>query len=201
LRTESGGVSVAQSSKIAVRLFCVGALSVVAACGASLEPAVATSADEERARESPREPPALPGDGSLAALTAEVRQLRLAVEELARSQSETQALGMYLSAQQARLQQADQQLAAVREGLESSSAERQNIEERLTALLTEQASATSSVKRAELEGAINDFRREQGRLDRQLQQARSRESELVQALRSEETRWNDLIARLEALAR
>jgi chromosome segregation ATPase len=192
---------VARSPKIVLRPFCVVALSAVAACGASVDSAIATSADEERARESPREAPALPGDGSLAALTAEVRQLRLAVEELARSQSETQALGMYLSAQQGRLEQADQQLAAVREQIESSSGERQNIEERLTALLTEQASTTSSAKRADIEGAVNDFRREQGRIDRQLQQARSRESELVQELRSEETRWNELIARLEALAR
>ena len=34
-----------------------------------------------------------------------------------------------------------------------------------------------------------------------LQQARARENDLSQALRSEETRWNDLIVRLEALAR
>jgi chromosome segregation ATPase len=183
-------------------LVCVVALLVVAACGAAIDPATATSADEpQQARESPREAPALPGDGSLAALTAEVRQLRLAVEELGRSQSETQALGVYLSAQQGRLQQADQQLSAVREELASSSTERQNIEDRLTGLLAAQASATSSDERAKLEDAISDFRREQERLDRQLQQARSRESELVQVVRSEESRWNDLIARLEALTR
>ena len=38
--------------------------------------------------------------GSLMALTEEVRQLRHAVEESMRSQTQTQALGVYLSAQQ-----------------------------------------------------------------------------------------------------
>jgi len=192
---------VARMARLELRMFCVAALSVVAACGAAVDPTISASTDEpQRAREAPRAAADLP-DGSLAALTAEVRQLRVAVEELARSQTETQALGVYLSAQQGKLHEADQQLAAVREQLDSSSAERQNIEERLTALMAEQASTTSSGKRAEIEDAINDFRREQGRLDRQLQQARSRESELVQVVRSEETRWNDLIVRLEALAR
>ena len=36
-------------------------------------------------------------DGSLAALTSEVRQLRLAVEDATRSQTQTQALSVYLS--------------------------------------------------------------------------------------------------------
>ena len=43
--------------------------------------------------------------GFLAALTAEIRQLRLAVEESTRSQTQTQALSVYLSVQQARLVQ------------------------------------------------------------------------------------------------
>lgn len=187
--------------ELGLRLACAVAVSAVAACSGAVDPATVTSADEPQARGSPREASALPGDGSLAALTAEVRQLRLAVEELARSQSETQALGVYLSAQQARLQQADQQLDAARREVDTASAAREQIEEKLTALLAAQASATSPDKRAEIEGAIGGFRAEQGRLDRELQQARSRESELSQALRSEETRWNDLIARLEALAR
>ena len=44
-------------------------------------------------------------DGSMAALTSEVRQLRVAVEELTRSQTQTQALGVYLSVQQSRILQ------------------------------------------------------------------------------------------------
>jgi hypothetical protein len=42
---------------------------------------------------------------SLAPLTSELRQLRMAVEELTRSQTQTQALGVYLSVQQSRILQ------------------------------------------------------------------------------------------------
>ena len=174
---------------------CAAALSALAACGANVDPPIAASVDEPR-----RAAPDLP-DGSLGALTAEVRQLRLAVENLARSQTETQALGVYLSAQQGRLEQADQQLAAARRELDAATAARDRIEAQLADLLAEQPRATLPQKRAEIDDAIKAMQSEQGRVDRELQQARSRENDLSQALRSEETRWNDLIVRLEALAR
>jgi hypothetical protein len=104
---------VARIARLELRMFCVAALSVVAACGAAVDPTISASTDEpQRAREPLRAAPDLP-DGSLAALTAEVRQ----------------------------------------------------------------------------------------RLDAALQQARIRADELNRVVQSEETRWNDLIARLEALAR
>lgn len=185
---------------LGVRWSCALAVAALAACGGQNEPAILAAADEpQRARESPREAPSMP-DGSLAALTAEVRQLRLAVEELARSQTETQALGVYLSAQQSRLQQADQQYAAARRELDSATAARDRIEAQLTDAMAEQPRATSAERRAELEQAIDDLKYEQARVDRDLQQARNRENDLSRELQSEETRWNDLIARLEALA-
>lgn len=184
---------------LGVRWSCALAVAALAACGGQNEPAILAAADEpQRARESPREAPSMP-DGSLAALTAEVRQLRLAVEELARSQTETQALGVYLSAQQGRMQQADQQLAAVRREIDLATAARQDIEGRLANLLAEQSRVPSD-RRAQIENAINDFRAEQARIDLELQRARSRENDLSRVAQSEETRWNDLIARLEALA-
>jgi chromosome segregation ATPase len=184
-----------RNSKLGVRLACLVALSAVAGCSADVDPAISTSIDEPR-----RAAPDLP-EGSLAALTAEVRQLRLAVENLARSQTETQALGVYLSAQQGRLQQADQQLAAARRELDSATAARDRIEAQLTDLLAAQPRATLPEKRAEIDDAIKGMQSQQARVDRELQQAQSRENDLSQALRSEETRWNDLIARLEALTR
>ena len=191
----------ARIARLELRMFCVAALSVVAACGAAVDPTISASTDEpQRARESPRAAPDLP-DGSLAALTAEVRQLRVAVEELARSQSETQALGVYLSAQQGRLQQADQQLAAARRELDSATAAGERIEAQLADLSAEQPRAVSPEKRAEIADAIKALQFEQVRIARDLQQARSRESDLSQVVRSEETRWNELISRLEALAR
>jgi len=187
--------------ELGLRLVCAAALLAVAACGAAVDPATATSAYEpQQARESPREASALPGDGSLAALTAEVRQLRLAVEELARSQSETQALGAYLSAQGSRMQLADQQLAAVRDQIDSSTAVRQDLETRLASLLADQA-RTSPDRRAQVEDAVNGLRAEQARIDLQLQEARSRENDLSRVAQSEQTRFNELISRLEQLAR
>ena len=183
-----------------LRFLCVACLPVIAACAAQDNPAaIAVEPQQDRGR--PVEAPRLEGDGSLAALTAEVRQLRLAVEDLTRSQSESQALGVYLSAQQSRLKVADEQLVAVRDEIDSSTAVREDLEARLAELLLEQSRAPSPQRRAEIEARINDFRSEQARVDRQLQQARNRENELSRALQSEEARFNDLIARLEELAR
>jgi len=175
-------------------------LPLLAACAPQENPAV-ISFEPQRDRDLAVEAPRLEGDGSLAALTAEVRQLRGAVEDLARSQTRTQALGVYLSAQQGRLQQADAQLAAARQELDSATAVRDKIEAQLTELLAAQPRATLPEKRAEIEDAIKGMQSEQVRVDRTLQQAQRRESDLSEALRSEETRWNELIARLEALAR
>jgi chromosome segregation ATPase len=183
-----------------LRLICATVLLAVAACTAQDDPAIPALADEPQpTRESPSEAPAR-ADGSLAALTSEVRQLRLAVEALARSQSEVQALTVYLSAQQSRMQQADQQLAAVRDQIASTAAVRQDLETRLARLLADQPRASPD-RRAQLEDAINDVRAEQARIDLQLQEARSRENDLSRVVQSEETRFNELIARLEQLAR
>jgi chromosome segregation ATPase len=133
-------------------------------------------------------------------LTSEVRQLRLAVEDLARSQSETQALTVYLSAQQSRMQQTDQQLAVVRREIDSGTAARQEIEARLANMLAEQSRAPPD-RRAEMEQEVNGFRAELARIERELQQAHSRENDLTRVVQSEEARWNELIARLEQLAR
>jgi len=183
-----------------LRLICVAVLSAVAACTAEDNPAIPALADQPQpTRESASEAP-IRADGSLAALTAEVRQLRLAVEELARSQSETQALTVYLSAQQTRMEQADQQLAAVRELVASSTAVRQDLETRLARLQADQARASPD-RRAQIEDAINELRSEQARIDLQLQEARGRENDLSRTVQSEETRFNELITRLEQLAR
>src|SRR5262245_55744058 len=79
------------------------------------------------------------------------------------------------SAQQSRIQQADQQLAAVRRSIDSSTAVSQDMEARLTNLLAEQSRVPPD-RRAQLEDAINGVRSEQARVDRELQQARSREN-------------------------
>src|SRR5688572_1699190 len=65
--------------------------------------------------------------GSLAALTSELRQLRVAVEELTRSQTQTQALGVYLSVQQSRILQLAARVDSARKDLETATLRSQKI--------------------------------------------------------------------------
>src|SRR6266550_560915 len=58
--------------------------------------------------------------GSLAALTAEVRLLRLSVEKGADSQTQVQAMTVYLSAQQSRLLQVSARADGLRKDLDAA---------------------------------------------------------------------------------
>ena len=185
------------------RLLCAVALANAAACAAPDEPRIAASADEPQRVREPRAAVATPGeqDGSLAQLTAEVRQLRLAIEEMARSQTETRALDAALSTQQSRMLQTEQRLEAARRGIDTTASRLEGIEARLASLRSERSRATAPDARAGLDEAIRGFEGERDDAARELQRVRGREEELSRTLQSEETRWNDLLARLEALAR
>src|SRR5688500_9226608 len=76
----------------------------------------------------------LAADGSLAALTVELRQLRLAFEQLARNQTQTQALGVHLSVQQSRILQVATRLEAAQKDLDAATARSQDMETRLTTM-------------------------------------------------------------------
>jgi chromosome segregation ATPase len=138
-------------------------------------------------------------DGSLSALTAEVRQLRVAVEQLARAQTQAQALSVFLSVQQSRIAQLSTRLDSVQKELDSATARSQDLQASLAGLVDQLSAATERQTRAALEDGIRGLKAEQRGLDLIAQQARSRESDLSQALQFEESRWNDLIARLEQL--
>jgi chromosome segregation ATPase len=138
-------------------------------------------------------------DGSLAGLTAELRQLRVAVEQLARSQTQTQALGVYLSAQQSRIVQVGARLDGAQKELDSASLKAQELQSRLASLSGDLQRVFDPQQRAAVEDAVRGVRAEQRIVDLELQQARSREDELSQSLQIEESRWKDLISRLEQL--
>jgi chromosome segregation ATPase len=135
----------------------------------------------------------------MAALTAEVRQLRVAVEELARSQAEAQALGMTLAAQQGRILQLTQQLDAVRKDIAAATAGSQGIEAQLAGFREETSRMTEPGARAGFESALRGIEAERSRLELELQQARSRENDLSRQLALEESRWSDTLARMEQL--
>src|SRR5262245_36712770 len=138
-------------------------------------------------------------DGSLAALTSEVRQLRVAVEELTRSQTQTQALGVYLSVQQSRILQMATRLDSAQKELDAATVRSREIASQLENIQTELRGIAEPQRRALLEDLIQQLKAEQQRVALQEQQSRSREGELSKALQIEETRWNELISRLEQL--
>ena len=140
-------------------------------------------------------------NGSLAALTAEIRQLRVAVEESTRSQTQTQALGVYLSVQQSRILQAATRLESARKDLDAVSLRSREISSQLENFQGEILRVTEPQRLAQLEDANQQLKFEQRRVVEQEQQARAREAELSQALQVEESRWTDLITRLEQLIR
>jgi hypothetical protein len=137
--------------------------------------------------------------GSLAALTAEVRQLRLAVEESTRTQSQTQALGVYLSVQQSRLVQVTARLDTARKELDDITVRSKVFAADLSRINETLLRETNPQVRAGLESEGQAAKQELERLGIQDQQVRSREAELSQMLQAETTRWTDLISTLERL--
>jgi hypothetical protein len=137
--------------------------------------------------------------GSLAALTSELRQLRMAVEDLTRTQTQTQALGVYLSVQQSRILQVATRLDSARKELDSAAIRSREIASQLANINDELSRATEPERRAQLEDANRSFKYEQASVGLREQQARSRESELSQTLQLEDSRWADIISRLEQL--
>jgi len=90
-------------------------------------------------------------NGSLAALTAEIRQLRVAVEESTRSQTQTQALGVYLSVQQSRILQGATRLESARKELDAVSLRSREIASQLENFQGEIVRVTEPQRRAQLD--------------------------------------------------
>ena len=140
-----------------------------------------------------------PADGSMAALTAEVRELRLAVQQFAQSQSQTQALGVYLSVQQSRILQVSSQLESARRELDGVSRQSNDVASKLADLEEELPRLSDPMQRNAVQEAIRQMRREQALAAAQEQQLRNRELELSQSMQTEESRWSSLLTRLESL--
>lgn len=148
-----------------------------------------------------REPVMLATDGSLAALTAEVRELRLTMLELTRSHAETQALSGYLAAQEDRVGNVAERLDAARREVDLAAESGQQIEIEIAMISEDLSRATDASQRSALEQHLAGARAEQERRRLVLQQARDRESELSRALQLEEAQWNELVSRAENLTR
>jgi hypothetical protein len=131
--------------------------------------------------------------GSLAGLTREVQQLRVAVEESTRAQSQIQMLSVMLSAQQSRLVQAANRLDATRREL-AEAALHTSEANRLVKMFQGE---TAPEDREEAASLMKMFKPQADAAARHEQDLRAREAELLQAYQSEEARWMDLMARLD----
>lgn len=138
-------------------------------------------------------------------LVNEVRALRAVIEQYAESQIQTQAIASLMDVQQRRLAEVNTRLDAIRRELDASTLRFQDVSRRLAA--AEQATpddtlhaapgAPPAERRAALEEFRSVLRNEFDAGSAQLQQIRTRESELANQLAVEEGKWNELVARLD----
>lgn len=138
-------------------------------------------------------------DGSLAALTAELRQLRLAVVELGRIQTQTQAVSAHLTAQQGRIQQAAARFDTARDELQAASMRSREVAYRLESIDRRVEESQNADQLAMLKETRKEILTQQAAMLAREEQARATVAELSSALATEEARWADLVSRLEQL--
>ena len=136
--------------------------------------------------------------GSLAELTAEVRQLRMVIQDAGRNQTQMQALNISLTAQQSRLQQVVARLDGLSDQLFKASDKAQKLNQQMTDAQLKFATATGA-DRLELESFIRGLKSELGPAVEEENAIRTRQMEALNVFRQEEARWLELVAKLEAI--
>ena len=137
--------------------------------------------------------------GSLAELTAEVRQLKVAIQEAGRSQNQMQALNISLTAQQSRLAQVSARLDAAEDDLQQAVSRTQ---EAVAVIATAQNAPRPNIsaeERAQLAEMVKEFRQQADQAQTRENTARVKRDDLMNAFRAEEARWLQLVARLEEI--
>jgi hypothetical protein len=143
--------------------------------------------------------PEVPEQGSLAALTAEIHQLRLAVEESTRSARQTQAIGVYLTVQQSRLVTVEGRLDAARKEADTVRTRIEQLSAQLAVAERVALDATNPQERTRLQAQIGEVKGQLEKMTAQEQSARNRAAEASQLLQTEDARWTNLISTLEQL--
>lgn len=139
--------------------------------------------------------------GSLSELTAELKQLRLTVQEAGRNSTQMQAVNMSLTSQLSRLTQVSARVDAGQAELEKATERTQAILRGLTELQAEvvKVPATQPAERARLDEMVKDVRAQLDRAQEAENRLQARHTELLNTFRFEETRWNELVAKLEEI--
>jgi hypothetical protein len=133
-------------------------------------------------------------------LIAEVHQVRLAVEESSRVQTQSQSLSVALTVQQSRIVQVAARHDGARRDLDAAevrtrgaAADLRNTEEALR--------KATGPERAHYEQFSAGLKRELDEATVREGELRQRESNLARSLEQEESKWAELVARLEQLVK
>jgi hypothetical protein len=141
-------------------------------------------------------------DGSFAALTAEVRLLRLSIEKSAEANAQIQAMTVYLSAQQSRLLQVHARAEATRKDLETIAGEARSFRDSIAGMEAATARGTTNPsERVQTEEMLAERRKTLPRVQAMESEARNRDAQVAAELQVELGRWNDMLARLEQATR
>jgi chromosome segregation ATPase len=142
---------------------------------------------------------AVASDGSLAALTAEVRLLRQAIEKSSQTQSQLQALTVYISAEQSRLVQTSARAGALAKDVDMAARQSADLADRIAALEKSMANPLTVPPEVQKDMAsqLESFKQEQPRARAAEEAVRARFLDATTAVQAELARWNDLMARLD----
>lgn len=138
-------------------------------------------------------------DNSMAALTNEVRQLRLVVQDAGRSQTQMQALSISLTAQQSRLAQVSDRLDKANAELTAAAGRAEGARRLIAEAQAEIARAPNPQERARATEMVELFTKQAQELTDHENQIRARQGELANQFRVEEDRWVQLVAKLEEI--
>jgi hypothetical protein len=135
--------------------------------------------------------------GSLAALTNEVRLLRVAVEKSTQTQTQLQGLSVFLSAQQSRLLQASARVDTMRKDVAVASEKSRMLADRISGFQNALTTDLNPEVRSDLQHEMAAAKREAARAVEFENQLRASEAEASAELQTELNRWSELTSRLE----
>lgn len=149
-------------------------------------------------------PPATSGDPAIQALLAEVRALRVAMEQMASAGPRIQLFTARLQLQEnrvnnmiRRLDGIRDQLSSTREDLATAEQSQQAIEERLSSTTL----ADNSQERLALNEQLPEQKRHVVALKARVSAMTAEEGQLMADIATEQARWTDINARLDELER
>jgi hypothetical protein len=142
-----------------------------------------------------------PPDGTIQALLAEVRQLRLALEKSTSVVPRIQLALQRIQTQQDAVQRAAQQMDGLRDRLAASAGRQAAQASRLKAIESEVGREQDLVRRTALESELKQLKMVKDQPQEEELQLRAREGEISGRLRSEQAKLDELYEGLSALER